>query len=145
MDAMPIPFGYLAAEKSGEFLGIIEIQLEVAEDQWRMPVTRGNFTSSCGVAGVVAGSLASETESEAAFAEFAGPVDVLRRNLLEDGDDARLALAQTLGDELRAEHRFTRSGRPGQEETVAFGNAAAQQHVERADAGRQTPPALDVR
>src|SRR5580658_8971100 len=41
-----------------------------ADDQWRMPVTRGNFESSCVVAGVIAGS-AVERESAAGWAALA--------------------------------------------------------------------------
>src|SRR5580658_4521672 len=41
-----------------------------ADDQWRMPVTRGNFESSCVVAGVIAGS-AVERESAVGWAALA--------------------------------------------------------------------------
>ena len=75
---------------------------------------------------------------------MAARCDVLVGQLLEDGDDARLALAQALGDELDAEHRLARSGGPGHEQAVAFGDAAAHHRVEFGDAGGKTPPALDV-
>src|SRR5687768_15592885 len=38
--------------------------------------------------------------------EGGGPPGILVRELLEDGDDPRLALAETLGDELRCKHRL---------------------------------------
>ena len=43
-----------------------------------------------------------------------------------------------------AEHRLARSGRPGHQQAVALGDAAAHQRVEFGDAGGKTPPALDV-
>ena len=52
--------------------------------------------------------------------------------------------AQALGDELDAEHGLARSGGSGHEQAVAFGDAAAHERVEFADAGGKTPPALDV-
>src|SRR5690606_29080390 len=72
-------------------------------------------------------------------AEPGGALDILGGDFLEDGDDARLALAQSLGNELRAEHRLARAGRPGQEHAVPLGNSAAHQGVELADAGGETP------
>ncbi len=77
-------------------------------------------------------------------AERGGPLHELVGKLLEHGDDARLALPQALGDELNAEHGLARSGGSGHEQAVAFGDAAAHQGVELADAGGKTPPALDV-
>src|SRR6266568_1439445 len=49
--------------------------LESADDQWRIPVTRGNFDNSCAVAGVLSGSLASEVASGAAFVSVVGFAD----------------------------------------------------------------------
>src|SRR5580704_14507197 len=48
--------------------------LESADDQWRIPVTRGNFDNSCGVAGALSGSLASEAASVLALAAAVGTV-----------------------------------------------------------------------
>src|SRR5579859_3091058 len=50
------------------------IVLESAEDQWRIPVMRGNFDSSCAVAGELVDWPASDIESTVGFAalvEFA--------------------------------------------------------------------------
>src|SRR5579859_6800863 len=48
--------------------------LESADDQWRIPVTFGNFDNSCGVAGVLSGSEASEDASGLALSVTAGRV-----------------------------------------------------------------------
>ena len=45
--------------------------LESAYDQWRIPVMRGNFDSSCALAGAWPESLESGIDSEESFASIA--------------------------------------------------------------------------
>jgi len=64
---------------------------------------------------------------------------VLVKHLLEDGDEARFALANVLGDKLRADHRLARVGRPGQQQTVPLGNAATQKLIKLGDVCDHSP------
>ena len=50
--------------------------LDSADDQWRIPVIRGNFDNSCALAGELSGSLASEFVSGAAVPGFTLAADV---------------------------------------------------------------------
>ena len=46
--------------------------LESADDQWRIPVTFGNFDNSCAVAGALSGWPASEASSGLGFSVAVG-------------------------------------------------------------------------
>ena len=78
-------------------------------------------------------------------AEAGGPPGVLLRAFLEDGDDPRLAPAEALGDELGREDRLSRPRRPGDQQAVALGDAAAHHRVQLGDPGREPPPVAGLR
>src|SRR5882762_2282443 len=69
--------------------------LESGDDQWRIPVTRGNFDSSCGLAGALPDSDTSEAGLVSAvfwFGAVAGPCGAVLASIPDDDAGAGCAV-----------------------------------------------------